>query len=642
MVDLTTRNPQMRRYSSLLGEVTGYGKDLMRSYADFMQHDSNNLAKLASYPKLREALRSIQYDRRDAALIGDYERHDELSQLYNAADGYVKHFMYPAQDFVKIRSLIVVKQLWGNIKTALANINSLVQTLAVATTDQGLIKGTYTTGRTTFGQVKEGIDRVYAAVRKSGRGDYSNFSPDEREAMLWAQQKGVIDETFAAQLAVAGSSSTLSRLNYTGNKMLKDLTWWGMYPQHMMENFTRRVSFLTAYRTYRSTGMPVNQARVSALKKTLLLQGDNSLVNRPEFMRGKAAMVTIYFGFTQNMLWLTSGGYERGRIKRIKEGLEPAGPRDKLAFTTTKMWLGYLMMSGLMGLPGAEDLDAVLEIIAKLLFGKRFSLKEHAYKMADTIAERAHEFGIDLLPRTVVHGLTSNFNMFGTLPSMDLSSSMGLGQVVPGAGGLSDLGVAGKEAKFLLGALGPLGKEIDNGMKLFGDDPSFLRRYALFIPAGVSNFVKMWSDKEAGALYPSGAKVIRDPVTNELRDRTTGEKIAQLMGFSPSQVTAAKELHYTQKERADYWIGQRNQYLTQYWEARLSKDREAIADAMHNIADYNKEAPVTMRLLPADLSRSVQARMTRMRADEAGMPVSKRARSIYQDVAKDFTVNGGE
>lgn len=632
MLELQTSNPQIRRYSSQLAQITGAGKDLLRSYADFMWHDSTNVAKMFAREEFNHGLRMINEDR--TFYQDDFEKHDELSQIYNFADSYVKHILNPADEYSMVRSFVVVKQLWGNIKTAIANVNSLTQLWAVASTRQGLYQGTKTVGKTAGGQVVELFDRLSNLVIKGPQEAYKRLAPEERRAMMQAQERGILDETFAAQLASFANVGTLERLNSTGNKWTKRVLWAGMQPQHLVENYTRRVTFLASFRGYRAEGMDFDRSFDAAQRDTLLLQGDNSLQNRPPFMRGKAALFTIYYGYMQNMLYLMSGGYERARRRRAEIGVEKAG--SKFNSETVKMWMAYAFLGGLMGLPGAEDLDAILGLVAEKVFGKRFDLKEYAYELAASISEGASEFGLDINPRSIVHGNLADATAFGLLPAVDLSASMSLGNALPGMGGLGELGQRGGGYQFLISAMGPLGREVDSITKLFNDDPSLLKKFNLIAPAGVKNFATGWNEAEAGALYPSGGKVTRDLATGEVRDMTTGEVLARMMGFSPTVQTANRELHYMQKDAEMYWVNKRNTTLTQYWEAVRQGDREAMADAREKVAEFNEEAPAPMRLDGGDLSKSVKARQRRARADELGIPISKQSRSQYADMADTF------
>lgn len=628
MMSVMETNPQLRKYSPRLAEVTGFGNDLLRSYGDFMWHSAGNIARLGIRPELQKGLLEIREQM--AAAAQDSDAHAELQQILNFADKYVKHFSWPQDSNVKLRSFIVTKQLWGNVKTALANLNSLAQVWAIAMTQQGIVKGTTTTAKITFRQAQENINRISNMISKGPSEQYKNMPPELRSAMEWAQRQGVLDQTFAAQLANIGTMSTLYRLSPTGHPFYRKMMWMGMLPQHAMENFTRRVTFLVSYEGFRKQGLSETEARNRAAQDTLLIQGDNSLVNRPEIMRGRKALVTIYWGYMQNMLFLMSGGYERGRRANEKRAAEAKGekynPRAWWAGETVKMWLIYAMMGGLMGLPGAEDLDNILEVVAKMLFGKRYSLKEEAFKVGDFIAKQAQGIGLDINPRSVVHGAFADFM------GLDISGSMGLGQAIPGLGGLGDLAGRDGRYKFMIGAMGPMGREVDNMLKLTSGDVSWWKKAQMMAPAGAANIMKAWDDYHTGAVYPSGAKVTRDLQTGQIRDSSTGEVLARAAGFMPSVQSENREKHYMQKDVEQFWLNSRNSLLSQYYDAILSKDREAISDARANIADWNESAPTPLKLTAQDLARSRKSRDTRRRAEEAGQPINKRSRVLYNEV----------
>jgi hypothetical protein len=649
IADAITRNPQTRKYSSQLAEITGANKGLLRNFADFMWHDSNNIAKLHYKEHFMRGLRLIAEDVHDAAIAQDFERHDELVKLSQFSDSYVKHIMNPADEWQKVRSFVIFKQLWGNIKTALANANSLAQLWALSSKQQGLVGGTLQSGRTTLKVLNDSIQKGYQKVMRQPVEGGQVFSADERFALNQAKVDGILDETFAAQLASFSNIGTLTRLNMERTEgTIKKILWAGMVPQHLVENFTRRVTLLNQFKTYMTDGVTKEQAYEKARQDVYLLQGDNTMNNRPAFMRGKAAMFTIYYGYMQNMLYLMSGGQERARNYRaaneagltqnmtLDEARKKYYKIDKLSGETVKMWAAYAMLGGLMGLPGAEDLDKVLELVSSKVFGNRFSLKEHAYKLAHTISEEASSFGVDISPRSVVHGNMSDFSMFGLLPSIDVSPSMSLGQALPGTGGINKLGNRGGLGDFIAGAMGPLGTTFKDLQDTFGDDPSILKKLGLVLPNTAKNVAKAWDGYFHGVVYPSGGRVTFDKATGQIRDITTGEMLAQLMGFQPSIVSSNKELHWMQKDAQDYWVSRRNGLVAQLWEAQRQGDREAAADVREAIAKFNASAEPKLRLSAADLNRSLASRKKGAKADEQQTARTARFKGLYQGIADDF------
>lgn len=644
IADATTRNPQTRKYSAMLSQISGANKELLHNYADFMAHDSNNIAKLVYKSQFEDAILAMQKEQAIAAEAGDYAEHDKMKELVDFAQKYKQHIINPASEFHMLRSFVVLKMLWGNIKTALANVNSLTQLYALAARQNGNIMGTGAALKVTGKALAESITKLGRRVLRGTTEGNSVFNKDETWALNMAKVNGLLDETFAAQLASFSGQSTLQRMNMGGVQSTFDkVVKVGMIPQHAVENFTRRVTLLNQFNTYKAQGMENLAAFNAAQQDLYLLQGDNTSVNRPAFMRGKASAFFIFYGYMQNMVFLMSGAQERARNVREAAANPDATAADlkranhiTLGGETVKMWMAYAALGGLMGLPGAEDLDKILGLVAKKMFGSDFSLKEYAFKLGSTISENAAKVGLRVNPRTFVHGMTSDIDMFGLMPGVDISTSMGLGQVIPGMGSVDRLDKRGGAGDFLIGAMGPLGSIVTDIGKAFSDDPSMLNKMGLIMPNTIKGWTKAVMEHRDGVRYASGGKVTYDHKTGELRDLTTGETLTRFMGFQPSIVTSNKELHWMQKEKADYWTGRRNLLTAQMWEAYRQGDREAIADVNAEIQQFNSKADPALRLSHKDVQASMKKRKSNMRRDEARMAAAKRYKGLYKEMEENF------
>lgn len=666
IADATARNAQTRKYSAQLAQISGANKELLHNYADFMAHDSNNIAKLVYKSQFEDAILEMKKEQAVAAEEGDYAEHDKMRELVNFSEKYKQHILNPAAEFHMLRSFVVLKMLWGNIKTALANVNSLTQLYALAARQNGNIAGTGAALKMTGKTLAESITKLGRRVLRGTTEGATVFNKDETWALNMAKVNGLLDETFAAQLASFSGQSTLQRMNMGGIQSKFDqIVKVGMMPQHAVENFTRRVTLLNQFNTYMNqmvankmaNGMGKEQATESskleafnmAQQDLYLLQGDNTQVNRPAFMRGKASAFFIFYGYMQNMLFLMSGAQERARNVREAAAVPGSTAEDlkkanhiRLNGETVKMWMAYAALGGLMGLPGAEDLDKILGLVAKKMFGSDFSLKEYAFKLGETISENAAKVGLRVNPRSIVHGMTSDIDMFGLMPGVDMSSSMGLGQVMPGMGGVDRLDKRGGAGDFLIGALGPLGSVVTDIGKAFSDDPSMLNKMGLVLPNTIKGWAKAVMEHRDGVRYASGGKVTYDHKTQELRDLTTGETLTRFMGFQPSIVTSNKELHWMQKEKADYWTARRNLLTTQMWEANRQGDREAIADVNEEIRQFNAKADPALRLSHKDVQASMKKRKQNMKRDEARTAAAKRYKGLYKEMEETFVNAEGD
>jgi hypothetical protein len=639
--DAVTRNSQTRKYSRQLAMISGANKNLLQNYADFMAHDSNNIAKLHYRSKLNDGINQMRLEREQMSEEGDTAGVDEHGKLINFAESYKDHMLNPAAEFHMLRSLVVMKMLWGNIKTAVANLNSLTQLYALASRQGNLISA----GKMTLKVLADQIQNLGRRVLRQPVEGGQVFTPTERWALDKAKANGLLDETFAAQLASFSGQSTLDRLNAGGMRDMADrVARFGMIPQHAVENYTRRVTLLQQFNTYMKEGLSQQAAFDAAQNDLFLLQGNNTQANRPAFMRGKASLFMIFYGYTQNMIYLMSGAQERARNAReaienvpgLEKGEERKYAHIKWNGETVKMWMGYAALGGLMGLPGAEDLDKILGLMARKFFGADFSLKDYAYALGNTVSQQAGKLGLDVNPRSIVHGGASDIRMFGLLPGLDISPSMSLGQALPGLGGVDRLDKRGGGGEFLIGALGPFGSIIKDIEKAFSDDPNTLNKLGLVLPNTAKAWAKAIDEHRNGVLYPSGGKVTFDRATGEVRDMTNGETLARLMGFTPSIISSNKELHWMQKDKADYWTARRNQLMVQMWEARKQNDREAEADVREKLMEFNQTADPALRISTKDVQASMKKREANAKRDTNRGAAAKRYRGMYRDMEAEF------
>lgn len=643
IANVLTMNPRLRSYSDQLSMITGANRDLRRNFADFMVHNSSNIAKMHYREHMKKAVGQIRLDAAAAAESEEMERHNQLVEIAKFANSYVDQMMQPSDEWQMVRAVVVYKQLWGNIKTALANLSSMMHLWSLATTQQGLGRGTLSTNKEVMRAIQSTLNvgkRVARGVKEGAQ----VYDADTQWALEQAKSEGLTDESFAAQLAQFSGSSTLARLNFErGDSMAKQLLWLGMQPQHMVETFVRRVTLVHQFEHYRKS-MPREQAYAKARMDTYLTQGNNSILNRPAFMRGNAAPFLIYYGYMQLMGHLFSGAQERGRNLREAidsgrtEGMTMEEARknfykiskNPIKGFTLKMYMGWFALAGAMGMPGAEDLDDIMQLVAEKMFGKHFSLKEQSYKVANYIANNAAELGIDINPRTLVHGTASNFDLFGMAPEMDASSSTSLGKMIPGLGGLDK--VDENKYQFVTESMGPLGNTLSQILDAFSDDPSMLKRMSGLMPNIMSKWAKTYLEAERGVRAPSGAKVTVDLQTGELRDLSTGESLVRLMGFEPTVVTANKEIHWMQRERQMYWQTRRNQLVAAIYEAKLIGDREAESDARHELKEFNDDAPKELRIGSRDLRKALRRKEDLKRKDEKGKSRIKRYQASDDEI----------
>lgn len=605
------RNAWTRIYSPQLAAITGHSRDGLRSFAEYMHHNSIVSTKMFFRTELKDALQSMKEDIAFANAAGDSDRVARLESTYRYATQAVQQILNPADEWHQLRAAVVFWQLGFNIKSAVMNLSSMIQTWAAITKRLGDIRGNTELGKAAGKILGDQLATFTQKVTGAPvRGWENAFSPDERVAMKRALEAGVLVETFGADLAAISQQTTLDRLSLPRFRTIPQrIMQFSTLPLRIVEEYTRRVTFLSMFNANRAVGMELLPAIERSIQDTLLLQGDNSIQMRAPILRGKKSAFLLYFNYMRGVTWAMNGGYAGAR--QAYERLEGVPKSRGFGNETARMWLAYLALGGLMGAPFAEDLDKVLELVAKQLFGSRFSLKEHAFELAGFIANNAAELGIDVSPRSIVHGMGSNF--FGA----DVSGSISLGNAIPGLGGINKLDSDSGQVRVLTGLMGPLGAPLQAMLDQFNPSIPAERKFQTLLPVAMGNLVK---GMESEPRYYNGGKVLIDPKTGQVKSLSTGEQVGQMMGFTPSAVRAAQEVHWMQQEFKSYWMERRNGLQRKLFEAILQGSTDARFDTMQEIARFNAEAPPGLQMSQAQIREGLQTRLRNVAKGEREVP----------------------
>jgi len=345
-------------------------------------------------------------------------------------------------------------------------------------------------------------------------------------------------------------------------------------------------------------------------------QGRNALVE------GAVPMATVFMSFAQHMAFHAYGGYELGRARQdVLEGRKPPNP---VAGYTMKIWIITLLLAGYEGLPGAENLLDMLQVLWRKLF-KTDVRKE--------LREFVQSIGGD--PVTWSRGMSHDIAGF------DLSRSVGLGRLVPGTDTISKTStdVQRQMGGIVFDMMGPTGGLIEWAMNTAFDNKPIEESYKR-IPGAIGNVASAYAWGQDGVRSPTGALITRDLETGELRDLTTLEVFGKALGFNPTVISQNRELLFEQHDARMYWFARRDRVLDDLWKATVQGDREAIADSRKGVAAFNEAIPESfrgqMRITPKEIADSRKARMRGMQLEEAGQPPSKRYRKLYEGIRSSF------
>lgn len=615
-------------------KLPGASEDILRSYSNFIWHNANLLAKTRYRADFNLAIQGMKSALRKAEYSGDEQQIDRLGQMHRYMERTRDAVMSPPNEAYLLRSIVALTYLMYNVKTALLNFYGLVTTWSDLTTRLGQVRGDALLTKATAAAFRS-INPFDLNARR--KGDY--LPAEWQTALDRAIQEGQLTQSYAYHLAGMANSSNLHRLpgrDFLG-KRGRDFIDLGMWVFRLTELSTRRVTFLAQYEAARKEeGSTPETAYQQAVAATNKLQNDYSQGNVAPFLRSGPGfrqlvpLATVFMSFTQHMSFHAFGGYEVGMRRTDK--LQGRSPRKLYQSYTLKIILLTLLLAGYEGLPGAENILDLVDAIWKKWFGKpaRQEVREGLRDLVRSTLD------IETDPSALAHGLGHDVAGF------NVSRSLGLGRIVPGTDvvGKSTSGDFKNDVGALaLNILGPTGGLIEwllkTGFGKGGFEEGMKRA-----PGAIGNVWNAYTWAHEGVRSPSGALITRDLKTGELRDLTTVEIYGKALGFNPTIIAQNREILFSQHDARMYWLGRRDRLLDDIWKATVQQDREAMADVMKNIEEFNNEIPEdyrgSLRLTLKQIADSRKARMRNMRLEERGLPPQKRFRELYRDVRDSF------
>lgn len=390
---LATNNRSTLRRLIQRKKIPGFSPDAQRALAQFVTSNGRAASRNYNWGAVLKAANDVPKERGDVK--------DEAVRLAQ----YVQH---PGEEAGGLRGLLFVQFLGGSVASALTNATQPI-----------LMTFPYLSR---FGAAKAAAELVRAAKVAVGG---QPAEADLRDAMNRAAREGII-----APHEVAGLYAESIR-NLGSNLVVRRVlrAWGSLFS--LAEAFNRRITFAAAYRLARDAGEsdPYRFA-VNAIAET---QGVYNRGNRPDWARG--AVGATIFTFKQ---------YSIAYVEFVRR-LPPKQRALALAV--------LVLAAGLQGLPGADDLEDVLDTIAESL----------GYSWNSKKAMR--EWAIRTLGNSAGGLLVGGFSGLPGVP-IDVQARLGLGNLIPGTGLLKRsnpdkgrevlevFGPAGSQAKSLVDAVG--------------------------------------------------------------------------------------------------------------------------------------------------------------------------------------------
>lgn len=610
------RTPKMFRvFARDASKVAGAEPDLLRNYANWVEDNANATAKFIYTRRITQAIAWTRSDMNEANKAGNVQAYRKLNRIYKTMQRAKQFTLHPKAEWFKARSYISLAYLIWAPKTALMNLSGLLLTWASVSAEHGDLRG----------------NREFVKTMKDLT--FGKLSKDDMWALSRAEQDGLLDQGFGyfmAGLANSGNLARRIRKNSLG-KLQRFFVDGGMMPFTAVEKVNRKMTLIPFFRLELENaiarGMLPEQARIYAYElatsKTRKLQNDYAAGNRPPIFQGKQSLFMIFYSFPQYMLWVMSGGYERG--VRLEAKARGDTPRSWLGGTTMRMWLMFLFLAGYEGVPFGEFVQKLLQWLWNKL-GHGENLEAEAQRFMKDVMGIEASYWRNVVQRGLLHDVNLGAG------HVDLSGSYSMGTPLP----LTKMEGLPDNANELIGTIfkelaGPFGGVVSGGAGLLGADEIGLKELSRALPGEAGALARAAYASDTGLVNARGSRVLQGE-GGEARGATTGEIVLKGLGFTLTGETEAREFRNIIKQQSDYW-GERRQGLKRdYEEARKSLDRQAILDVQAAVREYNNEIPNRdLWLSSKELNEGFKTKQRAILKEEMGR-VTRRERGLAQDL----------
>ena len=568
-----TNRSAMKRLIHRKG-IDGFSEDAGRVLAGFVVSNARQTATNLHASEIAQSVSSIK--------DGDVK---------DAAIRMMEHVQNPREEAQALRGLMFANFIGGSLASAAVN---LTQPFTMTLPYLSQFDGAAGAGR-----------RMVDALKLASRGITGD--DDLKTALKQAEDDGVVSPQEIFQLMgqaqgkgalMSGDGTKMGDARAKANNALAKLglAWGKVFSA--AEQFNRRVTFVAAYKLARDKGMADPFA--FAEKAVNETQGVFNKGNKPQWARG--AVGATLFTFKQ---------YSIAYVEFLQR-MWGNGPEGKKA---VGLALGVLfLVSGLGGLPGADDLDDVIDGIMQRVFGKSFNSKQ---KKREFLAELLGEGGADF----VLSGVSG-------LPGapIDVSGRMGLGNLIPGTGFLTKKQDYQRDAMEIFG---PAGTMVSNwasaaGSLAQGDVTKAAERVS---PLAVQNVLKAVDMATMGQY--------RDGAGRKVIDTNGWEAAVKAIGFQPSSVKRIQDATSVQQNLIAQNRMREAEIVDLMVKGRVERKPDLLDDARRQLADWNKENPDSqIKVNQSQINRRVQ----QANMDKAKRLANAAPKEIRQNVAKELAI----
>jgi len=588
----------MMKHLNRRGGVKGYNEDAMRTFSAYQVTAANNIARVTHGEKM---FLQINILREDAAQL-DKEEGVSVEALSNIIDYMQEHFKYihnPANDMARLRQFGFLMYLGFNVKSAVVNMSQTPMITYPVFVQRAIDSGISKTKADAL--VLNSLKNAGAKAmlyRGSIDVNLDKMSPEKRarveeDAYIYEQMlsRGILNQTFARHLAQEADPS--APIWFGSNQKVNEVYTWIVEKSsvffNIAEEYNRRVAMLSALEFRRKTP---EWATLSPEEKAfrieddiLATQFDYSRENRAPLMRGPIkSNIFLFQNYLQNVLNIYTGG----------EGGHAQG----------RALVVLLAIGGVMGLPGMQDLEYILNWMYKKYYGEDNydTFRQDVRSLSDNLFDNPETLTYGLSGRE--NGLLSVMDAFGIpVPEVDLTGSISMGHIIPGFRGMYNASDSPNEVtgKAVVAAGGPLAGWAYNVYRAIAEeDASTYHRVAGVMPAFARQAMSAFHLKENQGITTRKGDFLEGISADDFDSRfqyyeTLG---AMGLGFQPSKKTRAFERYGVLNDYETFYRLRRSRLMDDFYRAQKNGTREQKAAARKAIRVYNKTLSQDSNLAP--------------------------------------------
>jgi hypothetical protein len=591
------RNRLMRREN-----VPGMSRDGLRVLNEFVVTMANKIAYSEFAPAINSAADGNPVDARTEANVPQitvdparnlWDEDGPQAGFYrNKADELTDYVLVPDHTGAwskNLRGAAMGYFLGGSIAGATVNAMSIPMLTVPALSQHASYADAFSTTLTAWKDTwaNQGALRDITRLKDADANPVPAIDvvPGLRAALITAAEDGRTMDTEIHQIMGLSQGQILSK----SRNVQRAINLW-MAPFKVAEQTNRITTFVAAYKIGQQNKLSGRALYEFAAGMVDATQNRYDEVNRPTVARNP--IWAIMFMFKSFPLFMTEAIHL----------MYKQNPKSAVY-----MLLGLTMLSGVQGLPFAEDILDLIDTISQKIFGSPFNARRAMRNVLKDASEAI--VGADL-SEVVLRGVVNS------ITGMNVATRVGMGDMLPGTRIGSADGDYARTAQQLLGApVAMVADILKGGATLAGGvfgHQDFVDSVGAALkqgaPSAVRNVAKGLEQFDRG--YAADAK------GRKLVDVTGPEAFWQTLGFTSAGLNAAYEMDKFDRQTLAFYTQVRSGFTEQLTRALLAGDSVKAQETMDAVQAWNAQYP--------DMAIGFNAATMRRQIVMAGLPLNER------------------